>query len=263
MSAPVILSVLIPAWDEEAAIGAVVGVALTACREAGFAAECLVCVDARTTDRTAMVAQDAGARTVTQQGRGLTGAVLELAEVAAADVCVVIDGDGQHDAHHIPKLAAAVLAGDADLVLGARHPDALRGAFGTGARAAVRHAGAGVLRVATRLALRRDLPDPLTGMFVCRRASLLGLQERPAIAPPAGYKLSAALLSVTLPQRVRHVAVPFLARRGGQSKLDSRVILVTVRQLLRLALKSPGESPRGHKPVLESSAGNGRGTTVR
>lgn len=149
MPGEVVLSVLIPAWDEEAAIGGVVGDALTACHEAGVGAECLVCVDARTTDRTAAMARQAGAGVVTQLGRGLTGAVLQLAEVAASGICVVLDGDGQHDPRRIPRLAAAVLAGDADLVLGSRQSDSPRHAFGTGAQAAARQAGARVLRVAT------------------------------------------------------------------------------------------------------------------
>ena len=239
MSGDVAASVLIPAWDEEEAIGAVVVDALASFRGVGVAAECLVCVDKRTTDLTAEVARNAGARPVFQQGRGLTAAVLDVAASAAGRVCVVLDGDGQHDGARVARLAAPVLAGEADLVTGARDPHSLRAGFGGGPRGVIRHAGARLLGLAARLALGRSVPDPLTGMFACRRSDLLALQGRTRTAPPGGYKLLLGLLVVTPPDRIRHETVPFLPRRGGGSKLGVGVIFTTLRQLLGLLVSRP------------------------
>ena len=243
MSGDVAVSVLIPAWDEEGAIGGVVRDALASCRIAGVAAECLVCVDARTSDHTEEVARDAGARPIPQQGRGLTDAVLEVAAVAVGRVCVVLDGDGQHDGAGVVRLAAPVLAGEADLVTGVRDPLSLRTGFGRGPRGAIRHSGARLLGLAARLALGRSVPDPLTGMFACRRSDLLALQERTRTAPPGGYKLLLGLLVVTPPGRISHETVPFLPRRGGGSKLDTRVVFTTLRQLLGLLVLRPVRRP--------------------
>ena len=232
----VAVSILIPAWDEAEAIGAVVAGALAACRSGGLAAECLVCVDGRTGDATAPLARAAGARTLAQQGRGLTAAVLQAAASASGDVCVVLDGDGQHDAGEVPRLAGPVLAGEADLVLGNRDPRSLRRAFGAGPRGALRHCGARLLGSLARLLVRRRVPDPLTGMFACRRADLLALRNRSRLAPPTGYKLLLGLLVQAPAHSTLHETVAFEPRRGGASKLDGRVLLTTLRQLLAVSL---------------------------
>ena len=236
MSGYVAISILIPAWNEEESIGRVVRGSLAVCRDAGFRVECLVCVDSRTADDTARVARDAGARVIAQQGRGLTAAVLEVAELAAGGVCVVLDGDGQHDARRVLELAAPVLAGEADLVTGARDPGSLASGFGCGWRGRLRRGGGRLMGFAARIALRRTVPDPLTGMFACHRSELLRLRQRTMMAPPRGYKLLLGLLAATPPRRAHHIEVPFLSRRGGDSKLDARVVLTTVRQLLGIAL---------------------------
>ena len=241
------VSVLIPAWDEGEAIGGVVAAALAGCRAAGLAAECLVCVDARTSDATAERAGEAGARVVAQQGRGLTAAVLQVAAVARADVCAVLDGDGQHDGAAVARLAGAVVAGDADLCVGVRDPRLLGAGFGRGLRGAIRHGGARLLRFAARLATGRAVSDPLSGMFACRRHDLLALGSSPATAPPAGYKLLAGLIVRVTPGRIRELAVPFLPRHGGDSKLGGRVVAITLRQLLGLLLarRAPAHGPPG------------------
>ena len=245
MSDAVAVSILIPAWDEEESVGAVVRDSLAACRDAGLIAECLVCVDARTVDGTARVARDAGARTILQRGRGLTAAVLQMAESAVARVCAVLDGDGQHEAAGLPRLVAPILSGEADLVTGVRDPTTLAGGFGCGLRGTARRAGAYLLRPAARVALGRTVPDPLTGMFACRRSDLLRLRQAARLAPTGGYKVGLALLATIPPGRVAHVTVPFLRRHGGVSKLGARVVLTTLRQLLGvLAARRPATPAR-------------------
>ena len=234
MTGNVALSVLIPAWDEERAIGSVVRDVLSSCDRAGVTAECLVAVDSRTTDRTADVARDAGARTIYQQSRGLTAAVLEMVPVAAGPVCVVMDGDGQHDGTVVSTLADRVLTGECDLAIGAREPNSLRSGFRRGLRGTVRYLGARLLAHVACGALRQNVPDPLAGMFACGRQQLLALPDRSRIAPPGGYKLLLGLLSVVPAARVTHQIVPFHPRLGGTSKLGVRIVATTLRQLLAL-----------------------------
>ena len=248
MTTEITLSVLVPAWDEEDAIGTVVRDTLAGCHSVGITAECLVCVDDRTRDRTAEVARHAGALPIPQRSRGLTAAVLEVAEVAVGSVCVVLDGDGQHDGAQVSHLAAPVLAGKADLVTGARDPRSLRSGFGGGWRGLIRYAGARLLGLVAQLALRRSVPDPLTGMFACRRADLLALRERARTAPPGGYKLLLGLLVVASPDRVTHETVPFRPRHGGGSKLGARVIATTLRQIFGVLV-----SRRSAMPVLDEN----------
>ena len=230
---------LIPVWDEEQAIGRVVRGALEACAERGVAAECVVCVDSRTADRSAEVAADAGARPLVQQGRGLTAAVLEAAEVAAGPVAAVLDGDGQHDPGDLGRLLGPLLEGRADLVCGARSPASLRSGFGGALGGLWRRAGSAAFAGLARVAAGVVAPDPLTGMFACRTADLRALGADPAGCPPGGYKLLLALLAVTPPERVAHVAVTFHPRTGGASHMSVRTSLTLTRQLAHLALRRP------------------------
>ncbi len=81
-------------------------------------------VDDGSHDETAAVSAAAGATVLRHPfnlgyGAGLqTGYKYALA--AGADYVVQMDADGQHDARDVPRLAAPILAGECDLVIGSR-----------------------------------------------------------------------------------------------------------------------------------------------
>jgi glycosyltransferase involved in cell wall biosynthesis len=109
------VSVVIPARNESASIGAVV---------AGLRARLpdaeIIVVDDASDDDTAALATAQGARVVWhryQKGNG--AAVKSGVRAATRRVLVLMDGDGQHDPADVPPLLAA-LAADVDMVVGAR-----------------------------------------------------------------------------------------------------------------------------------------------
>jgi glycosyltransferase involved in cell wall biosynthesis len=113
---------VVPAYDEEAAIGAVV-------REivATDARLDVVVVDDGSADDTAAVAAAAGA-TVVQlpYNLGIGAAVqtgFRFALQRGYDVAVRLDGDGQHDPRELRKLLAPLESGEADIVTGSRFAD--------------------------------------------------------------------------------------------------------------------------------------------
>jgi glycosyltransferase involved in cell wall biosynthesis len=109
--------VVIPAYNEERFIASVVfGV-----RE--FADEVVV-VDDGSSDRTALLAERAGASVVRLGENGGKGAALNAgftyANSLAPSAVVCIDGDAQHEASEIPGLIQPILSGEADVVIGSR-----------------------------------------------------------------------------------------------------------------------------------------------
>ena len=106
---------VIPALDEEQAIGLVVGEVRPLVAE-------VVVVDNGSRDRTAEVARAAGARVVAETRRGYGQACLTgiAALGQAADVIVFLDGDRSDHPGQLPDVVAPILAGRADMVIGSR-----------------------------------------------------------------------------------------------------------------------------------------------
>lgn len=107
----------LPAYNEEVAIGSVV-------LGARNYVDQVVVVDDGSTDRTAEIAEAAGAIVVKHEvNTGYGGAIkgcFEAARTYGADVLVILDGDGQHDPSDIPSLVEPVVQEEADIVIGSR-----------------------------------------------------------------------------------------------------------------------------------------------
>jgi glycosyltransferase involved in cell wall biosynthesis len=110
---------VVPAYDEEAAIGTVV----EEIRGLDPSIDVVV-VDDGSKDSTAAVARAAGAAVVRLPfNLGIGGAVqtgFRYALEHGYEIAVRLDGDGQHDAAELPKLLAPLERGEADVVTGSR-----------------------------------------------------------------------------------------------------------------------------------------------
>lgn len=118
------VAVIIPALNEEAAIGGVVA-AIPAW------VDDIIVVDNGSTDATAAIAGEAGARVIREPKRGYGAACLAgLAALSDPDIVVFMDGDGSDVPAEMTLLVDPIIQGRADLVigsrvLGAREPGAL------------------------------------------------------------------------------------------------------------------------------------------
>jgi len=111
------LAAVIPAYNEGLVIGSVV-------LQAKKHVDRVIVVDDGSTDRTAEIARLAGADVIRMpENRGKASALMagfSRARALGYAAVVTLDGDGQHDPDEIPVVAAPVLAGEADLVIGSR-----------------------------------------------------------------------------------------------------------------------------------------------
>jgi glycosyltransferase involved in cell wall biosynthesis len=119
------LVIIIPALNEEASIQSVIKSIPE--NLPGFDQVQSIVVDDGSTDRTAELAQAAGAKVVSHgQNRGVGAAFstgIQAALTAGADLIVNMDGDGQFDPQTIPGLVQPILDVQADFVTCTRFAD--------------------------------------------------------------------------------------------------------------------------------------------
>ncbi len=158
---------------------------------------------------------------------GLAGAVIAGAEVTNADYIVVMDADLSHPPEVIPDLLLPLLAGTHDLVIGSRYvvggstPDwPLSRKISS--------------RLATFPALFFcDVQDPLAGFFALERRRLIELP-----GPVPGFKIGLAVLAeYGKDMRVLEIPVEFRDRDHGESKMNRRVVLEYLQQLMDLTIR--------------------------
>lgn len=107
----------IPCYNEEKFVGDVV-------RNARVYVDEVVVIDDGSNDGTGEAAKAAGAVVVTHKTNGGYGQAIkscfDAARAMDAEVLVILDGDGQHDAAELPLILAPILENSADIVIGSR-----------------------------------------------------------------------------------------------------------------------------------------------
>ena len=189
----------------------------------GVAWECIY-VDDDSTDGTRdevarIAAADPRVRLLHRIGRrGLSTAFVEGAQASLAPFVAAMDGDMQHDEALLPGMLAVLRADEADLVVGSRY--VAGGGVGEWDRTR-----AGMSDLATRLSrlvLKVEITDPMSGFFMVRRATFdRGVRRLSAM----GFKILLDLVaSLPEPPRVRELPYRFRVRVSGESKLDAGVL---------------------------------------
>ena len=171
-----------------------------------------IVVDNGSRDGSAQVAAELGAHVVHETRPGYGAACHRGLLEADADVVAFCDADASFDLRHLPLVTAAVLAGEADLVLGRRVPTSA-GAWPWHARVANT-----VLSVPVSAAARTRLND-LGPMRASGREPLLalGITDR-----RSGYPLETVLRAARAGWRIGEVPVPY-EPRVGRSKVTGTV----------------------------------------
>jgi len=204
------LLILIPAFNEEGAVGGVVSDVL-----AVMPGVSVLVVDDCSADSTVANARGAGARVLTLPHHlGLGGAVqagYKLAYELGFDYVIRVDGDGQHDPREIPKILEALERERCEMVIGSRFVD------NSGAHSGIlRAVGIVFFRAVLRPILGRPVRDPTSGFVGVNRTALAVFSG----SFPLEYPEIEALV-VLQRRRFRFVEVPcrMRPRRTGRSTI--------------------------------------------
>jgi glycosyltransferase involved in cell wall biosynthesis len=228
------VSLIIPALNEAEAIGPTL-------RELPWhlLAECIV-VDNGSTDTTAEEAKKNGASVISEPRRGYGQACSSGAQAAnrASEVLAFMDGDGSDISADLVRLAAPVLEGDADFVIGSR----IIGTREPGSMLVSQiFAGwlAGTL-IRWRVGLR------YTDMGPMRVISRTAFERMNMSEMTYGWNIEMQIRAAQLDLRVQEMPTGCRLRRGGSSKVSgslkssikAAIRILTV--LLRLTARPNG-----------------------
>jgi glycosyltransferase involved in cell wall biosynthesis len=170
-----------------------------------------IVVDNGSTDGSGDAARRLGVLVVDEPRRGFGAACWAGLQAATDDVVCFMDADGSLDPGDLPLVAAPVLSGDADLVLGARLAE--RGAWPPHARLANRY-----LARRVRRATGVEVDDLGPMRAVGRRALLdLGMEDR-----RFGWPLEMVLRAAGAGWTIHEVGIPYRPR-SGRSKVTGTV----------------------------------------
>ncbi len=207
------VSAIIPARNEEACIGPVIGGLLALRRPDGtpWVDEVIVANNA-STDGTALVAVRAGATVVDVPELGYGQACWSAAHVARGHSLLFVDGDGAADPSDSPALLAALDAG-ADMVIGARHqPD-------RGSMSATQIFGNGLACALLRWVWGVNTLDLGPHRAITRHAyERIAMQDR-----GFGWTVEMQVRAHVLGLRVAELPVEWRVRSGGVSKISGTV----------------------------------------
>ena len=212
MAEPASVSVVIPAYNEEDAIGALVAEV----RKAGAWREVLV-VDDASADGTAARAEAAGARVVRHPyNKGNGAAVKTGVREARGEVVLLMDGDGQHDPADMPRIAAPV--GVYDMAIGAR---------AAADQAPVRALGNAVFNRLASWLTGHPIADLTSGFRAARRERML--EVLPLLSNGFSYPTTSCLAFLKAGYNVTFVGVK---ARAGTGRSNIRIARDGVRFLL-------------------------------
>ncbi len=218
------VAVLIPCWNEEVAVAKVVADFRTVLPEA-----VVFVYDNNSTDRTAMVAREAGAvvRRETLQGKG--NVIRRAFADVEADIYVLVDGDDTYDAISAPEMVRLLLQDRLDMVIGRRVTD-IDAAYRRGHRLGNR-----VLTGVVRLIFGDRVSDMLSGYRVFSRRFV---KSFPAAASGFDTETEFTVHALALGMPVAEIATPYKDRPAGStSKLrtysDGLLILRTIVVLVK------------------------------
>ena len=205
-----LVSVIIPAMDEEETIGECISRSMAVFSEMGIEGEVIVADSS--SDSTPQVALSLGAEVVRPEKLGYGNAYLAGFEKARGRYIIIMDGDLTYDPREMPQFISLLASGEADFVIGTR----LKGTIKKGAMPPLhRHIGNPLLTRILNLLFGSGISDAHCGMRAITREALKGLNLR-----AGGMEFASEMVIGASRKRLRIREVPITYHpRKGVSKL--------------------------------------------
>ena len=218
------IAVLVPCFNEETAVATVVG----DFRKALPSAQIYV-YDNNSSDRTAVVAREAGAEVRSEYRQGKGHVVRRMFADIDADVYVLVDGDATYDAPSAPRMIDVLLSEHLDMVVGLR-VDQSEAAYRRGHRT-----GNWMLTSFLSQVFGKAFKDILSGYRVFSRRFV---KSFPVLSDGFEIETELSVHALELAMPVAEVETPYYARpEGSFSKLntwrDGLRIIGTILKLYR------------------------------
>lgn len=213
------VSIILPALNEAETIGKVIDeIPQQALEQEGYSVEVLV-VDNGSTDQTAQIAREKGARVISEPRRGKGRAVRTAFEQVRADFVFMLDSDYTYPAIYIPDMLKLLNQGYS-VVIGSR----LKGKREKGAISGWNMIGNQVLTLMAKILYRASISDLCTGYWGFRGEVIPQLN-----LSAVGFTLEADLLAQVTKNGYRIGEVPIhYRRRPSASKLPSVTAVVQI-----------------------------------
>lgn len=202
-----LISIIIPAYNEENAIAETIEQVRTIMTASSYDYE-LIVVDDGSTDATGQRARKTGVRVIRHdENRGYGASLKDGIRAAKGDWVVITDADGTYPNDRIPDLLKH--AGEHDMVVGARTGDAARIPF-------VRRPAKWVLSKLANYLSETKIPDYNSGLRVFRKDMAMRFFK----ILPSGFSFTTTitLSSLCHGYRVKYIPIAYY-QRTGKSKI--------------------------------------------
>ncbi|PSO16369.1 glycosyltransferase family 2 protein [Bradyrhizobium sp. MOS003] len=202
------IAVLVPCYNEEAAVATVVADFRKALPSAA-----IYVYDNNSRDRTATVAREAGAIVRSERRQGKGHVVRRMFADVEADVYVLVDGDATYDAPSAPRMIDRLLDDHLDMVVGLR-VDQVQAAYRLGHRTGNR-----MLTGFLASTFGHAFKDILSGYRVFSRRFV---KSFPVLSDGFEIETELAVYALELSLPVAEIETPYYARpEGSFSKLNT------------------------------------------
>lgn len=202
------ISVLVPCYNEEAAVATVVADFRKALPSAT-----IYVYDNNSRDRTAAVAREAGAIVRSEHRQGKGHVVRRMFADVEADVYVLVDGDATYDAPSAPRMIDRLLDDHLDMVVGLR-VDQIQAAYRLGHRTGNR-----MLTGFLASTFGHTFKDILSGYRIFSRRFV---KSFPVLSDGFEIETELAVYALELSLPVAEIETPYYARpEGSFSKLNT------------------------------------------